>query len=65
MYDLFTRKVIISHDVQFVKNESWDGTVEKNIKIMSSIDHDDIAEEVIQMPHVSQNFIAPLNPMTP
>ena len=28
LYDLVTRKVIISLDVQFVENESWDGSVE-------------------------------------
>ena len=25
LYDPIARKVIISHDVQFVENESWDG----------------------------------------
>ena len=33
LYDHVTRKVIISRDVQFVKNESWDGTVDTNVKI--------------------------------
>ena len=28
LYDPVTRKVIISRDVQFVKNESWDGTID-------------------------------------
>ena len=32
LYDPVTRKVIISRDVQFVENESWDGTIENNFK---------------------------------
>ena len=42
LYDPVTRKVIISRDVQFVENESWDGTVDTNVKIVSNIDHDDM-----------------------
>ena len=64
MYDLAAKKVIISRDVQFVENESWDGTIEKNVKIVSTIEHDDMIEEVIQTPHVIQNFPAPLTPNT-
>ena len=26
-YDLVARKVIISRDIQFIENESWDGTI--------------------------------------
>ena len=37
LYDHVTRKLIISRDVQFVENESWDGTVEKNLNIVSTI----------------------------
>ena len=65
MYDLVARKVIISRDVQFVENESWDGTIDINVKIVSNIDNDDMEEEVVQIPHVSQLVVAPLNPMTP
>ena len=65
LYDLVARKVIISQDVQFVKNESWDGTVDTNVKILSNVDNDDMEEEVIQTPHVSQPVAAPLTPMTP
>ena len=54
MYDLVARKVIISRDVQFVENESWDGAIDINVKIVSNVDNDDMEEEVVQTPHVSQ-----------
>ena len=47
LYDLVTRKVIISRDVQFAENESWDGIVEKNVNIVSNVEHDDMTEEVV------------------
>ena len=65
MYEPVTRKVIISRDVQFVENESWDGTVDINVKIVSNVDNDDMEEEVVQIPHVIQSVIAPSNPRTP
>ena len=61
LYDPVTRKVIISRDVQFVENESWDGTV----NIVLNVDNDDMEEEVVQIPHVSQSVTAPSTPMTP
>ena len=42
LYDPVTRKLIISHDVQFIENESWDGTIENNFKIVSNVKHDDM-----------------------
>ena len=54
LYDPVARKVIISGDVQFVENESWDGTVDINVNIVSNVDNDDMAEEVVQTPHVIQ-----------
>ena len=65
LYDPIARKVIISRDVQFVENESWDGSVNINLKIVSNVDHDDMVEEVVQTPHVSQVVKTPLTPMTP
>ena len=65
MYDLVARKVIISRDVQFVENESWDGTVDINVKIVSNVDNDAMEEEVVQTPNVSQPVAAPSIPMTP
>ena len=65
MYDPVVRKVIISRDVQFVENESWDGTVDINVKIMSNIDNDDMVEEMDQTPHVNQPVVAPSTPMAP
>ena len=65
MYDLVVRKVIISRDVQFVENESWDGTVDINVKIVSNVDNDDMEEGVVQIPPVSQPVAAPSTPMKP
>ena len=65
MYDPIARKVIIIRDVQFVENESWDGTIDINVKIVSNINNDDMEEEVVQIPHVSQPVGAPSTPMTP
>ena len=59
MYDPVARKVIISHDVQFVENESWDGTVEKNVKIVVNVKHEDMTKEVVQTPQVNQPIAAP------
>jgi hypothetical protein len=44
MYGPVTSKFIIIHDVQFVDNEAWDGSVEKTVKIINYIAHDDIEE---------------------
>ena len=57
--------MIISRDVQFFENESWDGTVNINVKIVSNIDNDDMEEEAVQTPHVSEPIVAPSTPMTP
>ena len=65
LYDHVARKVIINLDVQFFENESWDGIVEINVKIVLNVDNDDMAEEVVQTPHVSQPVVAPSAPMTP
>ena len=65
MYDPIVGKVIINRDVQFVENESWDVTVDINVKIVSNVDNDDMEEEVIQIPHISQPVTAPSTPMTP
>ena len=65
MYDHVARKVIISRDVQFFENESWDGTIDINFKIVSNVDNDDMMEEVVQTPHISQPVAAPSTPMTP
>ena len=65
LYDPITRKVIISRDVQFFENKSWDGTVDINVKIVSNVDNDDMEEEVVQIPHISQPVTAPSTPMTP
>ena len=63
--DPIPRKVIINLDVRFVKNELWDGTIDINFKIVSNVDNDDMEEEVVQTPHISQLVVAPSTPMTP
>ena len=50
LYDPVARKVIITRNVQFVENKSWDGSVENNVKIVSNVEHDDMAQEVVQTP---------------
>ena len=55
----------MSRDVQFVKNESWDGTVDINVKIVSNVDNDYMEEEVVKTPHAIQPVTAPSNPMRP
>ena len=47
LYDPVTRKLIISRDIHFVENESWDGTIDKNVKIVSNVEHVDMTEEVV------------------
>ena len=64
LYDPVARKVIISRDVQFFENESWDGTVKINVKIVLNVDNDDMTEQVVQTPHVRQPVVVPLNPIT-
>ena len=34
------------------------------MKIVSNLEHDDMAEEVVQTPHVSQNIASPSTPRT-
>ena len=55
LYDPIVRKVIISHDVQFLENESWDGIIKKHVSIVLIVKHDYMREKVVQTQHVSQN----------
>ena len=65
LYDHVARKVIISRDVQFFENESWDGIVNINVTIVSNVDNDDMVEEVAQTPQISQPVATPTNPIIP
>ena len=65
MYDPITRKVIINPYVQSFNKESWDGTIDINVKIVWNVNHDDMVEEVVQTAHVSQPVAASSTPMTP
>ena len=64
LYDPIERKLIISCDVQFVENEAWDGTIEKNLKVLLIVEHNDIMKKVFQTPDVSQNPRALSTPKT-
>ena len=54
MYDAITKIIIISHDVQFFENEGWDGSVEKNEKIIDFVSHYDMTDDVFNIPHIIQ-----------
>ena len=64
LYGYVARKLIISQDVQFVENEAWDVTIKNTVNIVLIVQHDDMKEEMVQTPHISQNIIAPLNSKT-
>jgi hypothetical protein len=53
LYDLVARKFIISHDVQFVENETWDGIIESIVRIIDAMWNDDTKEELLQTPCIS------------
>jgi hypothetical protein len=53
-YDHVARKVIISHDIQFVENEAWDGSIERTVKIIDAIGHDHTKDVVVQTPIIIQ-----------
>jgi hypothetical protein len=36
-----------------MENEAWDGSVEKKVKIIDSMEHDDTEDEVVQTPCTS------------
>ena len=65
LYDPVAKKVIIRCDFQFVENESCDGIVEKNFKIVLYVEHQDMMEQVVQTPQVNQLVTTLLTPMTP
>jgi hypothetical protein len=61
LYDLIAKKVIINRDVQFLENEAWDGSIERIVRIIDSMGHDDMEDQVVQTPSTSQCTI----PSTP
>ena len=48
MYDHVARKFIISHNVQFVENEAWNGRITKTVQIIDAME--DIEDEMVQTP---------------
>jgi hypothetical protein len=63
LYDPVARKVIISHDVQFVENEAWNGGITRIVKIIDAMEHDDIEDEMVQTPCKCQCTV-PSTPIT-
>ena len=61
LYDPITKIIIISWGVHLLENEGWDGSVEKNKKIIDCVSHDDMTDEVVNIPHIIQILI----PSTP
>jgi hypothetical protein len=61
LYDPIARKIIINHDVQFVNNEAYDGSIKRIVKIIDGIVHDDMEGELVQTPSISQSVV----PSTP
>ena len=46
LYNPSTKKFVISKDVQFIEEETWDGSIEKTVNVKSCLSHDDNEEEV-------------------
>jgi hypothetical protein len=63
LYDPIERKVIISRDVQYLENESWDGSIERIVKVIDATGHDDTEDEVVQTPIIIQ-CVVPSTPGT-
>jgi len=40
-----------------VENEAWDGSIERIVKIIDVIKHDDMEDEVAQTPIISQDVV--------
>jgi hypothetical protein len=40
-----------------MENEAWDGTIEKIVKIVDEMEHDDTKDEVVQTPFISQCIV--------
>jgi hypothetical protein len=49
LYDPINKKIIISRDVEFLENQSWDGSVDESSSTPSNVpiinDHEDVDEE--------------------
>jgi hypothetical protein len=60
LYDPIARKFIINHDVQFMENEAWNGSITKTLKIIDAMEHDDMEDEMVQTPCTGQ-CVVPLH----
>ena len=41
LYNPSTKNLIVSRDVQFCKEEAWDGSVEKTVNMKTSLSHEE------------------------
>ena len=41
LYNPSTKKFMISRDVHFIKEEAWDGSIEKTMNVKRCLSHDD------------------------
>ena len=44
LYNPSTKKVIINRDVQFIEEESWDGSLEKTVNVKTCMSHEEKEE---------------------
>jgi len=49
LYNPSTKKLIVSRDVQFIKEEAWDGSIEKTVNVKISLLHDEDDEEMAKI----------------
>jgi hypothetical protein len=61
LQDPIARKFIMNCDFQFVENEAWDESIERMLKSIDTMGHDEIEDEVGQTPIINQSTI----PSTP
>ena len=49
LYIPSTRKFVISRDVKFIEEKTWDGSIEKKMNVKSCLSHDDNEEEMAEI----------------
>eukprot|EP00253_Pinus_taeda_P008999 PITA_08999 len=49
LYIPSTKKFFVRRDVQFIEQESWDGSIEKTMNVKNCLPHDEDDEEVAEM----------------
>jgi len=49
LYNPSTKKLIVSRDVQFIEEESWNGSIEKIMNLKTSLSHDEDDKEMAEI----------------